>query len=208
MKIIRYSELAVIPWKNGAGVRRDLLSGELSEPQSSTVANSTWMIGLADLNQNAPFSSYPGVSRWFMPIGNGRLTLVFKVGEANHPVALHGTSDAHFFSGDDEVTMLLHDGPMKALNVMTTGRSPEVFIERLHCGRLGTTLSAQASEQYSLHFLLVERGSCQVSTSTESHLLEDFDSFTYDATQKVAIETDNGNTCDLINVGLRYVGNW
>jgi environmental stress-induced protein Ves len=207
MKIIRYSELVVIPWKNGAGVRRDLLSGELSEPQGSITANSTWMLSLADLNQDAPFSSYPGVSRWFMPIGDGRLTLVFKVGEANHPVALNGTSEAHFFSGDDELTMLLHDGPMKALNVMTAGRSPEVLIKRLHCGQSGMTLCAQANEQFSLNLLLVERGGCRVSTSTESHAITAFDSFIYDAAKEIAIETDDGNTCDLITVGLRYVGN-
>jgi environmental stress-induced protein Ves len=207
MKIIRYSELVVIPWKNGAGVRRDLLSGELSESQGSITANSTWMLSLADLNQDAPFSSYPGVSRWFMPIGDGRLTLVFKVGEANHPVALNGTSEAHFFSGDDELTMLLHDGPMKALNVMTTGRSPEVLIKRLHCGQSGLTLGAQVNEQTSINLLLVERGECQVSTLTESHAITAFDSFTFDVTQEIVIETDDGNTCDLINVGLRYVGN-
>jgi environmental stress-induced protein Ves len=204
MKIIRYSALAVIPWKNSAGVRRDLVSGELAETKDSAVAKSTWMIGLADLNQDAPFSSYAGVSRWFMPIGNGRLTLMFKVGLTTNPVELHGASNAHFFSGDDELTMLLHDGPMKALNVMTTGRVPKVSMERLHCQKIGLTLNEEEGEQDCLNLLLVEKGRCRVITTTGPHVLEALDSFTCGTKERATVEADDVNGCDVINVRLRY----
>jgi environmental stress-induced protein Ves len=204
MKIFRYSELAVMPWKNGAGVRRDLFSGEFLAPQGSNIENSTWMISLADLNQGAPFSSYPGVSRWFMPIGNGRLTLEFKVGEANHPVALNGTSEAHFFSGDDELTMLLHDGPMKALNVMTAGRRTSVSIERLHCDKDGLFFNDEEVKREALNFLLVENGACRVSTITESHCLGALDSFTYDSKEGVTINTDAEDGINVIHICLSY----
>jgi uncharacterized protein len=204
MKIIRYSELAVIPWKNGAGLRRDLVSGELAEAQGSAVANSTWMISLADLNQDAPFSSYPGVSRWFMPIGDGRLTLVFKVALSTNPVALHGASDAHFFSGDDELTMLLHDGPMKALNVMTTGRAPIVSMKRLHCDDVGLTLNAKQTEREGLNLLLVTRGRCRVTAATESHALMAFDTVIYNANTEITIRADAENICEAISARLRY----
>jgi environmental stress-induced protein Ves len=204
MKILRYSELAVIPWKNGAGVRRDLFSGEYLAPQGSNIENSTWMISLADLNQDAPFSSYPGLSRWFMPIGNGRLTLLFKFVGVNRPVELSGASDAHVFSGDDELTMVLHDGPMKALNVMATGRRPVVSIERWHCNKDGLFFNEEEVKREALNFLLIENGACRVSTLTESYCLGALDSFTYTSKESVTINTDAEDGINVVHVCLSY----
>jgi environmental stress-induced protein Ves len=203
MKIIRYAELLVIPWKNGAGVRRDLLSGERADPDVAVVTRSTWMIGLADLNQDAPFSSYPGVSRWFMPIGNGRLTLLFKVDQVDRQIELHGRSDAHFFSGDDTLIMLLHDGPMTALNVMTTGLLPSVTMERRHCDDLIQFFSAPEGDQNGLNFLLIETGQCRISSAHESHVLKRFDSVARGTNEPITVHADE-NVCDVILVRMRY----
>ena len=161
MRVIRYSELAVVPWKNGAGVRRDLFTGEYLGVGNKGSPVATWLIGIADLQQDAPFSSYPGVSRWFMPISAGRLTLMFRVSNSDRPVELNEASPAHYFSGGDELHMLLHEGPMKALNVMTTGRVPKVTMatRRLHDTSQLTWFPNRAGE---VRLLLLVHGAPQV----------------------------------------------
>jgi environmental stress-induced protein Ves len=99
-----------------------------------------------------------------MPIGPGRLTLMFKVDQADHPVELNEASPAHCFSGDDELRVLLHDGPMKALNVMTTGHVPQVTMSR---ERLvyPSAFVLPKSEPSVVHFVILVSGECRIAAN-------------------------------------------
>ncbi len=203
MRVIRYSELAVVPWKNGAGVRRDLFTGEYLGVGNKGSPVATWLIGIADLQQDAPFSSYPGVSRWFMPISAGRLTLMFRVSNSDRPVELNEASPAHYFSGGDELHMLLHEGPMKALNVMTRGRVPKVTMatRRLHDTSQLTWFPNRAGE---VRLLLLVHGQCRLSEEGWSVTLLPLDALVGDATSDTGVEVQAYGDCDLVEVLVRW----
>jgi environmental stress-induced protein Ves len=213
--IIRYAELPVIPWKNGAGLRREMAAGEFDGLQKSKAPqkskglqksegpSATWTIGLAELLQDAPFSSYPEVSRWFMPIGPGRLTLMFKVNEAHHPVELNGTSPAHYFSGDDELKMLLHDGSMKALNVMTSGNVPQVTMSRERLVYPAAFVLSK-NEPGWVHFLILVNGECRISKNEQPLVLQPFDSVLGEGKDLFMLEPMPERPCELIRVKLDW----
>jgi environmental stress-induced protein Ves len=202
--IIRFSELPEIPWKNGAGVRRDLASGDFFGPTHVGSALSSWTLGLAELHRNAPFSFYPGVSRWFMPIGAGRLTLLFKTDQVEHPVELDGSSSAHHFSGEDTLEMFLHDGAMKALNVMTTGRVREVKMDRLLLSYPSKFVLRKA-EHGCVHFLFLAEGKCRVTSGGQSTDLRTFDSLRAGEKDDVLVGVNSGERCELICVRLVFL---
>lgn len=58
LQCIALSDVAATPWKNGGGITRDLLCW----PSASD-----WQlrISAAEVTQSGPFSSYPGIARWF-----------------------------------------------------------------------------------------------------------------------------------------------
>lgn len=202
MTVIRYSERAVVPWKNGAGVRRDLFAGEYPGDRNRANSGTTWLIGIADLNEDAPFSSYPGVSRWFMPISAGRLTLMFRAGNIDHPVELNGASPAHHFSGSDEVHLMLHEGPMKALNLMTTGSVQQVTMDRL---RLPTNscLHWLPNRPGTVSLLLLVNGQCRVIGEGLSVILHRFDACSGDDMGETGVELHADRECDLVRVLVR-----
>ena len=203
MKHIRYTDLAVVPWKNGAGLRRDLASGHYVSSGAGAAPHSSWMIGIADLMQDAPFSSYPGVSRWFLPIGAGRLTLNFKVGADVSPVHLNGMSSAHHFAGEDELHMVLHDGPMKALNVMTTGSVPLLTMERLRLSDAGS-LSLPENLPGVVSLLLLAAGECRASAAEWRDDIGLFDSLVGDDSQGTTVEVEPRGPCEWVRVVLRW----
>jgi uncharacterized protein len=173
MKLVRYSDLNVLPWKNGAGIRRDVAQGKFQSNRTSstkstgTLAEVVWLISIADLNEDAQFSNYPEVDRWFLPISNGWLTLVFDAGGKPLPVELTETSPVHEFSGASNVRCVLHDGPMKALNVMTHGGETQVSVERLRL-QSSTWVTLPSSQDREIGFLIVTNGVCRVKSDTWS----------------------------------------
>ncbi|MBB1157184.1 MULTISPECIES: HutD/Ves family protein [Amycolatopsis] len=96
------SEVAPVAWRNGAGTTRELAAD--ADP-------SRWRISVADLLEDAPFSSFPGIDRLFTALGPLRLTV------NGTPTDL-GRGDQIRFAGEDTVSVAL-DQPTRALNVMT-----------------------------------------------------------------------------------------
>jgi uncharacterized protein len=163
MKLIRYSDLAVLPWKNGAGIRRDVAQGHVQLEGQEV----TWLLSIADLNEDAQFSSYPDITRWFAPITTGWITLNFFDGANTIPVELTEISPAHKFSGDAKVSCVLHDGPMKALNIMTSAANPDVTIQRLKLADT-TWVTLPSTPQGVISMLFVSNGVCRVKSDTWS----------------------------------------
>jgi environmental stress-induced protein Ves len=164
MKLIRYSDLAVLPWRNSAGIRRDLAKGSITLDDGVEVS---WLASIADLNDDVHFSSYPGVTRWFLPISKGWLTLNLER-DGNHlPVELSEISPAHQFSGEVKAHCQLHDGPMKALNIMSNSDKSTVVFKRMAI--IDTTwLTLKSNGPHEVSFLLVTRGVCRVSSDAWS----------------------------------------
>ena len=99
------SRVASSPWRNGAGATREL----------ATAADATgrilWRISVADLDRDAPFSTFPGLDRLLVALGPLRLTVD---GRQRRLAA----GDQVRFAGEAPVAVALA-APTRALNVMT-----------------------------------------------------------------------------------------
>lgn len=70
---IHADALPATPWKNGGGITRDLLLW----PSAS---DARVRLSLADIDRDGPFSSYPGVTRWFTVVEGAGVELQFADG--------------------------------------------------------------------------------------------------------------------------------
>jgi environmental stress-induced protein Ves len=107
MMVQRASERAAVPWRNGLGVQYEIAcDGSLPDDW-------TWRLSTADITQDVPFSSFPGVTREFcVADGNG---VVLNINGVDHRCEPGSVTT---FRGDDVVFATLIDGPMRALNLM------------------------------------------------------------------------------------------
>jgi environmental stress-induced protein Ves len=107
MIVQRASERVAVPWRNGLGVQYEITcDGSLPDDWS-------WRLSTADITQDVPFSSFPGVTREFcVADGNG---VVLNINGVDHRCELGSVTT---FRGDDVVFATLIEGPMRALNLM------------------------------------------------------------------------------------------
>ena len=107
MIVQRAVDRTPVPWKNGLGVQYEITcDGSLPDDW-------TWRLSTADITQNVPFSSFPGVTREFcVADGNG---VVLNVNGVDHRCEPGSITT---FRGDDVVFATLINGPMRALNLM------------------------------------------------------------------------------------------
>jgi environmental stress-induced protein Ves len=107
MMVQRASERAAVPWRNGLGVQYEIAcDGSLPDDW-------TWRLSTADITQDVPFSSFPGVTREFcVADGNG---VVLNINGVDHRCEPGSVTT---FRGDDVVFATVIDGPMRALNLM------------------------------------------------------------------------------------------
>jgi environmental stress-induced protein Ves len=110
VRLIRLDDASTQPWRNGGGVTRELLAGPGTEDWR-------WRISVADIERDGPFSSFPGVRRWFVPIEGVGVELVID-GQAH--VARLG-DEPLAFDGAAPTTCRLLGGPTRDLNLMLRG---------------------------------------------------------------------------------------
>ena len=112
----RRGDVAPQPWRNGGGRTRELLAWP-------NAADWRLRVSVADIEADGPFSSFPGVQRWFaVTEGNGvELTID---GRTQHVTR----SDAPLhFAGAAATSCRLLDGPTIDLNLMLRGVSGRVL---------------------------------------------------------------------------------
>lgn len=101
MRTIDYDDVPDRPWANGGGTTREVHRDE------------RWRLSIATIAAAGPFSTFPGVVRWFT-VARGSLDLDVS-GSRQHLVA----GDDLVFGGDAPV--VAHpDGEVTAVNVMAT----------------------------------------------------------------------------------------
>jgi hypothetical protein len=69
--VVRFAQLAAVPWRNGGGLTREVVSSGGSGPLGFD-----WRISIADVSQPGPFSSFPGVDRIMTLVAGERMDLV------------------------------------------------------------------------------------------------------------------------------------
>jgi environmental stress-induced protein Ves len=109
---------AAAPWRNGGGTTRELLAWPHSGEWHARVS-------VAEVAASGPFSSYPGVARWFAVLsGEGVKLLVdgreHRLDRASQPFSFDGASDTQ---------CELRGGATEDFNLMLRGR--EGVLERV-----------------------------------------------------------------------------
>jgi uncharacterized protein len=106
VRIIKFSELETVPWKNSGGITREIAALRSGD-------KIVWRLSMADVASDGPFSSFAGLTRILTVIeGNGiRLISADKTIQATY-----GTPA--LFDGGDAIQSELIDGAIRDLNVM------------------------------------------------------------------------------------------
>jgi environmental stress-induced protein Ves len=110
MTVVRAQDIPPTPWKNGGGMARDLLCWP-------GVADWHWRISLADVEADGPFSSYPGVQRWFAVVEGAGVELDF----GGRAVRIRAGDTPLAFDGAAAPGCRLIDGPTRDINLMLRG---------------------------------------------------------------------------------------
>jgi len=102
---------AAKPWKNGAGVTREVAAF----PPGSGLDSFDWRVSIADVGEDGPFSLFPGIDRTLTILSGDGITLEV----AGRPSQLRPGGQPHSFPGDQPAGCALLGGPVVDLNVMS-----------------------------------------------------------------------------------------
>jgi environmental stress-induced protein Ves len=148
MEIIRFADLKPQPWRNGAGVTRQLAS----HPAAASTQDGSWdwRVSIADVSKASDFSPFPGMER-VLTVIDGEL-LLLSVDGAEHPLEKFR---AFRFPGGAATSAKLPTGDIRNLNVITRTGSFKGFTsiielsrkraKPLFAGQLGILLQGQAT---------------------------------------------------------------
>jgi hypothetical protein len=98
-------------WRNGLGWTREIHAAV--DPAAGE--SWTWRLSIAEIERDAPFSSFPGVERELVLLTGNGLRLRFDDGES---VVLEPPHGRLRFDGERAVTGQLVDGPTQDFNLM------------------------------------------------------------------------------------------
>jgi uncharacterized protein len=125
VQVRRFADLAPVPWRNGAGVTREV--ARAAEPDKN--GEPRWRVSIADLRTDGPFSLFPGVHRVAVLVDDEAVELTVD----GVPTVL-----ARFvpfsFGGDAVTRARLLSGPARLLNVMRTERPAAAVIDVVRGG--------------------------------------------------------------------------
>jgi environmental stress-induced protein Ves len=138
-------------WRNGQGI-----SWEIASHKIEGAADFSWRFAKARIDNDVPFSIYPGMDRIFMMIEGGGMNLDFEGGSI---LQVHQAFVPHAFPCDVPLFCKLLSGPSLDLNLFTVRRT-----YKAEC----SVLELNGMEQIDLHnaeavFYALE-GSCVVSS--------------------------------------------
>lgn len=188
MRILRATERQALPWKNGAGVTREVLA----HPPGSDLGHFDWRVSIAEIHSAGPFSHFPGIERRLAVLA-GCLRLSIDEGAA---LSVSPDTPPVEFSGDVPTFADPVGGPVTDLNVMMRrGRFDCSLERRITCAplrlapRSGTRVivalselivrcAAEEADLAKLDALLIERESrCEViaqAVAASFYLIEIF----------------------------------
>ena len=144
-------------WRNGLGWTREILRS----PHSGTDAGDAWdwRMSIAEIEQDAPFSVFPGVERELILLHGNGLRLRFDDDEVHAIEPPHGRLR---FAGERIASGELIDGPTHDFNLMW--RRDRIDAELWHRPLVGLmVLFVEPGEQWAVHVL---SGHAQASDGT------------------------------------------
>jgi uncharacterized protein len=141
VRVVRYQQVPSTPWKNGRGLTRQLAI----HPHHATADDFEWRVSVAQLEQSAEFSAYPGIDRC-LAVLEGELLLQR---DSCAPLALTRDSRPVQFSGDTLSSGQVLRGPVLDLNLMYRATRWHASLSRL-TGGTDATLTLEFMAQGTL----------------------------------------------------------
>ena len=123
LQIVPLAGVAPRPWRNGGGVAQDLLAWPAG-------GDAALLVSVAQIEATGPFSSYPGMERWFAVAQGAGVEL--QVDGRTH--VLGPGSEPLRFDGAAAPACRLRDGPSVALNLMFRGQAGRGAMQRARPG--------------------------------------------------------------------------
>jgi uncharacterized protein len=111
MIVLRESDYATVPWKNGGGLTREILK----VPPDAAAFD--WRLSLATIEQPGPFSAFDGYDRTLVLIRGAGVELDF--GSQGRAV-LRAPGQLAAFDGGWATSCTLSDGPSSDLNLIVS----------------------------------------------------------------------------------------
>ena len=112
LRIQRFGEHRQMPWKNGLGITREVIS----RPASDGLGGFDWRISLATVGASGPFSVFAGIDRTIAVLEGDGMQLTVD-GRREPPLVV--ASPPFAFSGDAQIQADCLGGETLDLNVMS-----------------------------------------------------------------------------------------
>ncbi|MEW9572101.1 HutD family protein [Rhodanobacter sp. Si-c] len=111
MGIIRPADCPAMPWKNGRGRTRELAI----HPSGAGMDDFLWRVSIAEVDNAAPFSAFPGIDRVIVLLDGDGFTMTLDDGRVH---ALTAPCVPFAFPGEAGVQVALAGGPSRDFNLM------------------------------------------------------------------------------------------
>ncbi len=132
-------------WKNGAGWTREIHAQPAAAPDQGW----DWRLSIAEIDEDAPFSLFPGVDRELVLLSGNGLHLRFEDGDSHALRPPHGRLR---FAGERAVIGELIDGPTQDFNLMW--RRDAIDAQLWHRPLVGPmVVFAEPGETWALHLI-------------------------------------------------------
>lgn len=112
MQILSAHDYPATPWKNGSGMTRQVVIS----PPGATLDNFDYRISIASVASDGDFSHFPGIDRQLLLLQGAALLLQREDGSE---VRLDTFSLPLAFTGEENISSRLTEGPVTDFNVMT-----------------------------------------------------------------------------------------
>lgn len=141
-RVIAANEYRRERWKNGTGWTREIV-------RTPETGDWDWRLSIAEIEQDGPFSVFPGIDRELVLIRGNGLRLCFSDGEVHELQPPHARLR---FAGEREVRSELLEGPTHDFNLMW--RRDAMVAELLHRPLVGPMLFfTEPGVTWAIHLL-------------------------------------------------------
>jgi environmental stress-induced protein Ves len=106
LRLIRFADLAEVPWKNGGGVTREIA-------RADAAGALIWRLSMADVATDGPFSDFAGLTRILTVVQGEGMTLHGPGGDLDAAPGVPVT-----FDGETPIVSRLKAGPLRDLNLI------------------------------------------------------------------------------------------
>ena len=145
--VLRASGYTRMRWKNGAGWTSEIFKVHASDERDTN--DWLWRLSIAEIEQDAPFSAFPGVERELVLLSGNGLRLRFDDGEVHDLLPPH---DKLRFAGERAACGELLDGATRDFNLMW--KRDAVTAQLWRRPLVGTmVLFVEPGETWAIHLL-------------------------------------------------------